>query len=83
MTKLTKETIEHGIRVFTAQQQDASMSVLLCEKMLKELQEQLDQLPKEENHAVQQLYCAGTQGHQGKLCEEDAQKQGDKGEKSK
>ena len=53
MTKLTRETIEHGIRVFTAQQQDASMSVLLCEKMLKELQGQLDQLPKEENHAVQ------------------------------
>ena len=45
MTKLTRETIEHGIRVFTAQQQDASMSVLLCEKMLAELHAQESKLP--------------------------------------
>ena len=46
MTKLTRETIEHGIRVFTAQQQDASMSVLLCEKMLAELHAQESKLPQ-------------------------------------
>jgi len=53
MTKLTRETIEHGIRVFTAQQQDASMSVLLCEKMLAELHAQESDLPERKEVEVE------------------------------
>ena len=53
MTKLTRETIEHGIRVFTAQQQDASMSVLLCEKMLAELKAQEAKLPPKKEVEVE------------------------------
>jgi len=53
MAKLTRETIEHGIRVFTAQQQDASMSVLLCEQMLAELKAQEAKLPEKKEVVVE------------------------------
>ena len=53
MAKLTRETIEHGIRVFTAQLQDARMSVMLCEKMLAELKLRESKLPEKKEVVVE------------------------------